>query len=57
MIRKRNSKAERLNEVVSYRISASARACLERFADENKIGLCEAARQLMNAGIEARGLA
>ena len=54
MTRKRNSKAERLNEIVSYRISASARARIEKYAEENEIGLCEAARVLLNVGIQAR---
>jgi hypothetical protein len=53
---KRKSKAERLPEVVSYRISEATRACLEKFADDNRMGLCEAARVILDAGIEAKGL-
>ena len=52
----RKSNAERLPEVVSYRISAATRACLEKFADENRMGLCEAAREILDAGIQAKGI-
>jgi len=47
---------ERLTDVVSYRISSATRGCLEKYADENRVGLCAAARDLLNAGIKARGL-
>jgi hypothetical protein len=33
------------------------RAVVERYADKNRLSLGEAARELLNAGIEARGLA
>jgi hypothetical protein len=56
MAKKRNSKAERLNEVVSYRISSFQRTCLEKYADEHGLGIGETCRELLNAGIKSRGI-
>jgi hypothetical protein len=45
----RNQKgAERLTDAITYRISASQRAFLENLADERNIGLCEAARFVLD---------
>ena len=45
----RNQKgSERLTDAVAYRISASQRAFLERIAEEKNVGLCEAARMILD---------
>lgn len=45
----RNQKgAQRLTDVVSYRISASQRAYLEKVADERNIGLGDVARMILD---------
>ncbi|MDD1759748.1 MAG: hypothetical protein LUQ44_04005 [Methanothrix sp.] len=50
MMRKcRNQKGtERLTDAIAYRISASQREFLERMAEEKNIGLCEAARIVLD---------
>jgi hypothetical protein len=55
MSQRRRKGTERLCDAVSFRVSPAQRKCLERVAEENNIGLCEAARMLLDAGIEARG--
>jgi len=45
---------ERMKDAISYRVTDRQRACLEKFAEERKIGICEAARELLDLGIEAR---
>lgn len=47
---------ERLCDAVSFRVSPTQRKCLEQVSKENNIGLCEAARELLDLGIKARGL-
>ena len=45
----RNQKGpERLTDAIAYRISASQRAFLEQIAEEKNIGLCEAARIILD---------
>ena len=45
----RNQKGfERLTDAIAYRISASQRAFLEQIAEEKNIGLCEAARIVLD---------
>jgi hypothetical protein len=45
----RNQKgAERLTHAIAYRISASQRAFLEQIAEEKNVGLCEAARMILD---------
>jgi len=48
---------ERLCDAISFRISPHTRRCLEKASEENGAGLCEIARELLEAGIEARGIA
>jgi hypothetical protein len=45
----RNQKgSERLTDSIAYRISASQRSFLERIAEEKNVGLCEAARIILD---------
>jgi hypothetical protein len=45
----RNQKgSERLTDAIAYRITASQRAFLEQIAEEKDIGLCEAARIVLD---------
>jgi hypothetical protein len=49
MRRCRNQKGpERLTDAIAYRITASQRAFLEQIAEEKNIGLCEAARVILD---------
>jgi hypothetical protein len=47
---------ERLSDAISCRVSASQRTCLEKLAQEKGIDLGEAIRELLDAGIEAKGI-
>jgi hypothetical protein len=52
----RNQKgSERLTDAIAYRISASQRAFLERIAEEKNVGLCEAARTVLDEAIVRAG--
>jgi hypothetical protein len=52
----RNQKgSERLTDAVAYRISASQRAFLEQVAEEKNVGLCEAARVVLNEAMIRAG--
>lgn len=44
---------ERMRDAISYRVTDYQRACLEEFAKERKVGICEAARELLDMGIKA----
>ena len=60
MKRKNQMGPERLTDAVAYRISASQRAFLEHIAEEKNVGLCEAARAVLNeamirAGVDGYG--
>jgi hypothetical protein len=44
---------ERLTDSLAYRIDASTRLHIEEIAESENVGLCEAARIVMQAGIEA----
>lgn len=46
----------RLTDALSFRTRIEQRIALEKFAEERKIGICEAARMLLDAGIEAKGI-
>lgn len=41
-----------MRDAISYRVTDKQRSYLEKFAEKNKLGLCAAARELMNLGIE-----
>ena len=45
---------ERLCDAVSFRVSPKQRQFLEQVAEEKNIGLCEAARELLDLGIKAK---
>jgi len=42
-------------DAVSYRVSASQRAFLERIAREKNVGLCEAARSILDDAMARAG--
>lgn len=50
----RNKRSERLMDAVSFRVSPSQRAFLEKIAEEKKVGLCEAARSILDEAMEKR---
>jgi hypothetical protein len=47
---------ERLMDAVSFRVSASQRAFLEKICEERNVGLCEAARSVLDEAMRNRGL-
>lgn len=52
----RNQKgSERLTDAIAYRISASQRAFLEQIAEKKNVGLCEAARIILNEAMAEAG--
>ena len=54
MEKQRNQRGlERLTDSIAYRISATHRSYIEEIAESRNVGLCEAARIVMEAGIEA----
>jgi hypothetical protein len=53
-MRVKRKRSERLMDAVSFRVSPSQRAFLEKIAEENKIGLCEAARSILDEAMEKR---
>ena len=56
MKKRRNQKgSERLTDAIAYRVSASQRAFLERIAEEKNIGLCEAARIILDEAMSKAG--
>jgi hypothetical protein len=46
----------RMRDAISYRVTDSQRIVLEKFAEERKVGICRAARELLDEGIKAKGL-
>ena len=46
----------RMRDSISYRVTDGQRMALEKFAEDRKVGICEAARELMDAGIAAKGI-
>lgn len=46
---------ERLTDAVTYRVTAAQRAFLEKLADEKRIGLCEAARTVLDEAMLRAG--
>jgi len=47
---------ERMREVISYRLTDKQRAFLEHVSDQEKIGLGEAARSILNEAMRHRGI-
>ena len=57
MRRCRNQKgSERLTDAIAYRITASQRAFLEQIAEEKNVGVCEAARIVLDEARTKAGL-
>ncbi|NLX38877.1 MAG: hypothetical protein GXY73_05115 [Methanothrix sp.] len=53
-MRVKRKRSERLMDAVSFRVSPSQRAFLEKIAEEKKVGLCEAARSILDEAMEKR---
>ena len=53
-MRAKRKRSERLMDAVSFRVSPSQRAFLEKIAEEKKVGLCEAARSILDEAMEKR---
>jgi hypothetical protein len=51
---KKTKGPERMRDAISYRVTDRQRAFLEKFAAEQKVGICEAARELLDLGIKAK---
>lgn len=55
-MRRRNQKGpERLTDALAYRVTAHQRAFLEKIAEEKGIGLCEAARTVLDEAMVRTG--
>jgi hypothetical protein len=52
---KRRTGQDRLTDSISYRISSAQRAFLEEISENNKIGLCEAARNILDEAMAKAG--
>lgn len=46
---------ERLMDAVSFRVSPSQRAFLEKIAEKHNVGLCEAGRIIINEAMNRAG--
>jgi hypothetical protein len=51
----RHKGKEKPCDAISFRVTSSQRRCLKQVSREYGIGLCEAARELLDAGIAAWG--
>ena len=49
--------SERLTDSIAFRIDAVTRSHIEKIAESENVGLCEAARIAVQAGIKALGKA
>jgi len=47
---------ERLRDVISYRLTDAQRAFLENISVQNRVGLAEAARSILDEAMTARGI-
>lgn len=47
---------ERLRDVISYRLTDAQRAFLENISEQNRVGLAEAARSILDEAMHARGI-
>lgn len=53
---KKPIRQERMRDVISYRLTDAQRAFLENISEQNRIGLGEAARTILDEAMKARGL-
>jgi hypothetical protein len=57
MARLKNQKGPvRMTDALAFKVTPQHREAVERYAEQYKMGICEAARELLNAGIKARGI-
>jgi hypothetical protein len=45
-----------MRDAISYRVTDSQRIALEKFAEERKVGICEAARMIIERAMTADGV-
>lgn len=53
---KKPIRQERMRDVISYRLTDAQRAFLENISEQQKMGLGEAARSILDEAMRARGL-
>ncbi len=53
---KRPMKPRKFNESLTFRLSQSQRIAVQHVADEEKLSLGEAARDLLSEGLRSRGI-
>ena len=54
-VNRRKRGTERLMDAVSFRVSPSQRAFLEKIAEDKNVGLCEAGRIVINEAMARAG--
>jgi hypothetical protein len=54
-VKRRKRGMERLMDAVSFRVSPSQRAFLEKIAEEKNVGLCEAGRIVIDEAMAKAG--
>ena len=53
---KKPIRQERMRDVISYRLTDSQRAFLEKISEQERIGLGEAARTILDEAMKTRGI-
>ena len=53
---RRPIRQERMRDVITYRLTDTQRAFLENISEQKKIGLAEAARNILDEAMRAHGL-
>jgi hypothetical protein len=46
----------RMTDALAFKVTPMHREAVERYAEQLNVGICEAARALLDEGIKARGL-
>lgn len=55
-VNRRKRGSERLMDAISFRVSQTQRAFLEKIAEEKNVGLCEAARSVIDDAMARAGI-
>lgn len=57
MARLKNQKGPvRMTDALAFKVTPQHREAVERYAEQLEVGICEAARELLAAGIAAKGM-
>ena len=53
---RRPIRQERMRDVISYRLTDAQRAFLENISEQQRVGLAEAARSILDEAMQKRGI-